>query len=81
MQTKRIPSTPEELEGSAAKFFVSVREASDRGCLLVTPAFLDEGLEAALRSRMSGRFGPPRRHNPVRIAAMPTFSGWLTKAG
>jgi DNA-binding MltR family transcriptional regulator len=53
MQKKRIPSTAEELEGSSKEFFVSVREESDRGCVLVAAAFLDEALEAILRSHMS----------------------------
>jgi len=53
MRKKRVPSTPEELEGSAAEFFASVREESDRGCVLVAAAFLDEALESVLRSHMS----------------------------
>jgi DNA-binding MltR family transcriptional regulator len=57
---KRVPSTPEELEGSAAEFFGSIKGESDRGCVLVAAAFLDEALEVHLRSRMSreGSVGP-----------------------
>jgi DNA-binding MltR family transcriptional regulator len=57
MQTRRIPNTPEELEGSAKEFFVSIKVESDRGCVLVTAAFLDEALEALLRARMSSEKG------------------------
>jgi hypothetical protein len=53
LQKKRIPSTPEELEGSSKEFFAVIKGESDRGCVLVAAAFLAEALEALLLSHMS----------------------------
>jgi DNA-binding MltR family transcriptional regulator len=53
MPKKRLPETPRELEGWAAEFFQTIKAESDRGCVLVAAAFLDEALELLLRSRMS----------------------------
>jgi mannitol operon repressor len=53
MKKPRVPSTPEDLKGSAAEFFDSIKGESDRGCVLVGASFLDEALELLLRSRMS----------------------------
>ena len=53
MPKKRLPDTPEELEGWAAQFLETIKVESDRGCVLVAAAFLDEGLELLLRSKMS----------------------------
>ena len=53
MAKKRLPKTREELEGWAASFFETIKAESDRGCVLVAAAFLDEGLELLLRSKMN----------------------------
>ena len=53
MTKHRLPQGPAELKGLAAKFFATIKAESDRGYVLVAAAFLDEGLELLLRSRMS----------------------------
>jgi DNA-binding MltR family transcriptional regulator len=53
MAKKRLPSVPAELKGRAANFFETIKVESDRGCVLVAAAFLDEALELLLRAQMS----------------------------
>jgi hypothetical protein len=69
MSRKPLPATPEELKGPAAQFFETIRCESDRGCVLVAAAFLDEALELLLRSRMSS---DPRI---VKTSMKPLFTG------
>src|SRR5262245_8195161 len=69
MVKKRLPDTPDELEGWAAQFFATVKAESDRGCVLVAAAFLDEGLELLLRSKMS------RDASIVKNSIEPLFTG------
>ena len=52
MTKKKLPTTPEELKGASADVFEVLRAESDRGCVLVAAAFVEEGLELLLRSRM-----------------------------
>jgi len=52
MAKKRLPESPEEVEKLAAVFLATLKGESDRGCVLVAAAFLDEALELLLRSRM-----------------------------
>lgn len=52
MAKKNIPISPQELEGKSAGFFETIKAESDRGCVLVAAAFLDEALELLLRSNM-----------------------------
>lgn len=52
MAAKKLPETPDELKGLAAKFFETIKAESDRGYVLVAASFLDEALEILLRSRM-----------------------------
>lgn len=53
VMAKHLPTDPEELSGWTAQFFSTIKGESDRGCVLVAAAFLDEALELLLRSRMS----------------------------
>lgn len=53
MRKPRLPRTPEELNEWAARFFETIKGESDRGCVLIAAAFLDEALELLLRSRMA----------------------------
>jgi DNA-binding MltR family transcriptional regulator len=69
MTKKRLPATPEELDGSAAKFFETIKGESDRGCVLVAAAFLDESLEFLLRSKMT------KEANIVKASIEPLFTG------
>lgn len=69
MPKKRLPATPHELKGWAARFFETIKNESDRGCVLVAAAFLDEGLELLLRSRMS------KDSAVVKGSIEPLFSG------
>lgn len=48
----RIPSSSEEVKSQAAVFLETIKAESDRGCVLVAAAFLDEALELLLRSKM-----------------------------
>jgi len=50
--TKPLPATRDETDALAKKFFASLAQESDRGCVLVGAAFIDEGLEILLRSKM-----------------------------
>ena len=69
MPKKRLPESPDELEGWAAQFFDSIKAESDRGCVLTAAAFLDEALELLLRSKMS------TNANIVRNSIEPLFTG------
>lgn len=40
-----------ELKGLAARFFETIKGESDRGCVLVAAAFLDEALERIATQR------------------------------
>lgn len=51
MAKRQLPATKEEVEALAEKFFSSLVQESDRGCVLVGAAFIDEGLEILLRSK------------------------------
>ena len=53
MVKKNLPKSPEDLEGRSAGFFETIKLESDRGCVLVAAAFLDEALELLLRSHMA----------------------------
>lgn len=52
MAKRRAPESREELDAVTGAFFNSLRSESDRGCVLVAAAFLDESLESLLRSKM-----------------------------
>jgi DNA-binding MltR family transcriptional regulator len=52
MAKRLLPGTKQEVEALASKFSASLSAESDRGCVLVGAAFIDEGLEILLRSRM-----------------------------
>ena len=52
MAKKRIPSSSEDVEKWAKVFFRTIKSESDRGCVLVSAAFLDEALELLIRSKM-----------------------------
>ena len=51
MSTKRITDS-DDVKKWAAVFFETIKAESDRGCVLVAAAFLDEALELLLRSKM-----------------------------
>lgn len=69
MPKRQLPQTPDELEGWAAKFLATIKEESDRGCVLVAAAFLDEALELLLRSKMS------KDPSIVKASIEPLFTG------
>ena len=52
MAKRPAPQSKEELNSVTGGFFKSIRAESDRGCVLVAAAFLDESLESLLRSKM-----------------------------
>ena len=52
MSKKRLPDSSEDVKDCAAAFFKTIKAESDRGCVLVATAFLDEALELLLRSKM-----------------------------
>lgn len=52
MSKKRLPESAKDVERWAAVFLKTIKGESDRGCVLVAAAFLDEALELLLRSKM-----------------------------
>jgi DNA-binding MltR family transcriptional regulator len=52
MAKKRLPKSSDEVAKWAAVFFETIKAESDRGCVLVAAAFLDEALELLIRSKM-----------------------------
>lgn len=52
MAKRPTPQSKEELDSVTDGFFASLRGESARGCVLVAAAFLDESLEALLRTKM-----------------------------
>ena len=52
MSNKRLPNDSEDVKVRAAAFLKTIKAESDRGCVLVAAAFLDEALELLLRSKM-----------------------------
>lgn len=69
MAKRSLPGTKQEVEALAQKFFTSLSTESDRGCVLVGAAFIDEGLEVLLRARML-HDGPS-----VKACVDPLFAG------
>ena len=69
MPKRRLPESPDELESWAAQYFDSIKAESDRGCVLVAAAFLDEALELLLRSQMS------KDANIIKRSIEPLFTG------
>jgi DNA-binding MltR family transcriptional regulator len=53
MAKKRLPADGQALAGAAVTFFDALKVESDRGCVLVAAAFLDEALELLLRRKMT----------------------------
>lgn len=52
MAKKRLPETSDDVDKWARIFLETITRESDRGCVLVAAAFLDEALDLLLRSRM-----------------------------
>ena len=52
MPKKGLPESSDEVKRSAAAFLDTIKGESDRGCVLVAAAFLEEALELVLRSKM-----------------------------
>jgi len=52
MAKKRLPESSEDVAKLAKVFFETIKAESDRGCVLVAAAFLDEALELLIRSKM-----------------------------
>jgi DNA-binding MltR family transcriptional regulator len=50
---KKLPFTDEELRKRQQVFFETIDKESDRGCVLVSAALIDECLEILLRSQLS----------------------------
>jgi hypothetical protein len=50
---KKLPRTEEELRKRQQIFFETIDKESDRGCVLVSAAIVDECLEILLRSQLS----------------------------
>jgi DNA-binding MltR family transcriptional regulator len=77
MKKRKLPTSNEEREARKEKFFAAFQVESDRGCVLVATAVLDELIEAVLRKAMSSEEDVVKRGiQPLFSTAGPLGSFW-----
>jgi len=53
MAKRKHPEVPKDVDDQASFFFDALKSESDRGCVIVAAAFIEDALEVLLRSSMS----------------------------
>lgn len=71
---RRLPATDEELRKRLHSFLETIDKESDRGCVLVSAAIIDECLEILLRSQLSQK--EPKVLNSLFSGQGPLSSFW-----
>ncbi|SFN67319.1 MltR family transcriptional regulator [Nitrosospira briensis] len=71
---RRLPATDEELRKRLLVFLETIDKESDRGCVLVSAAIIDECLEILLRSQLSQK--EPKVLNSLFSGQGPLSSFW-----
>lgn len=69
MAKRKHPVVPTDVDDQASLFFEALKNESDRGCVIVAAAFIEDALEVLLRASMS------RQRSVVKETIDPLFKG------